>query len=135
MNIHSIKHDDICINNAFKCARENLRDDETISNDSIDDAMIQRVANDYLNSHEFEICSCAQRIENLIENELRELYSHERNLQFKIEQIRDSSLFHVLFSYDDYDTKFVNSMIVETNDVTKYNSNFTNFRSLNEMYI
>lgn len=133
-----MKHEIECALNAIECARENVRDatnDEKLLNDS---HYIYDIANMYIDD-DVVSCECVEHLKKRIENEIRELYVNIHNFEFRIERIEKTTMFHLLYSFDEFinnDTyKYMNSMIVETNNVTKYNSNFNNFRSMNELYI
>lgn len=129
-----MKHEIECALNAIECARENARD----ANVELNSIQIYDVANMYIDD-DVITCECVDHLQKRIENEIRELYVNIHNFEFRIERIEKTTMYHLLYSFDEFinnDTyKYMNSMIVETNDVTKYNSNFNNFRSLNELYI
>jgi hypothetical protein len=129
-----MKHEIECAQNAIECAIENARD----ANVELTNYQIFDVANSYINDDVIS-CECVEKLMKRIENEIRELYTNIHNFEFKYERVEKTTMFHILYSFDEFNeyssTKFVETMIIETNDVTKYNSNFTNFRQLTSMYI
>lgn len=129
-----MKHDIECVLNAIECATLNARDAHV----ELSTIQIYDVANMYINDDVIS-CECTQRLIKRIENEIRELYTNTHNFEFKCERINDTTMFHVLYAFDEFidsnSYKYMNSMIIETNNVTTFNSNFKNFRSLNELYI
>lgn len=63
-----------------------------------------------------------------IENELRELYT--QHIEIETRYIANE-MYHVVFSFYDYDTRVFTSMIVSTHDVT--HSCFKNFIIIDEI--
>lgn len=129
-----MKHEIDCCLNAIQCARENYRD----ANINATTMHIYDVANMYIDDDVIS-CECVARLMKRIENEIRELYVNIHNFEFKFERVANTTMFHILYKFDELIdstfVQFVETMIVETNNVTKYNSNFTNFRQLTSMYV
>lgn len=126
-----MKHDIECAQNAIECARQNAHD----MNVELTTFQIYDVANSLINDQQIT-CECETRLIKRIENELRELYTNVHNWEFKCERVQ-KTMFHVVYAFDEFINnetyKYMNSMIIETNNVT--HSNFKNFISLNELYI
>jgi hypothetical protein len=128
-----MKHEIDCVLNAIQCARENARD----ANVELTTFQIYDVANSYINDNVIS-CECVERLHKRIEIEIRALYTNIHNFEFKIERIHDTTMHHVLFTFDEFieneTYKYVESMIIETNNVSQRDA-FKNFYSLNNLYI
>jgi hypothetical protein len=130
-----MKHEIECCLNAIECARENYRDANIELNSSI---QIYDVANMYIDD-DVITCNCVEKLMKRVENELRVLYTNIHNFEFKYERVAQTTMFHIIFAFDEFISnetfRYVETMIIETNDITKYNSNFTNFRQLTNLYV
>jgi hypothetical protein len=135
-DVITMKHDIECVLNAIECARENARDE----NVELTTYQIYDVANSYINE-QLITCECETRLNKTskqyrarmiekIERELRELYT--QHIEIETRYIMNE-MYHVVFSYIDYDTRVFSSMIVSTYDLT--NSNFKNFIIIDEMHV
>lgn len=141
------KHTIECAQNAIQCAYENVRDaniDISLRNEKyntneklIDNSTksIYEIASTYIDD---ESCVCEYEYASRIERELRELYVNARvNVSIKSRYVRAIDMFHVIcdiYYYDDNEHQTF-AMICDINDVTQFNSNFDNFKMIDEIEI